>query len=218
MKKYKLKLELKSAALIGSGEGFGAIIDTDIVFDEVGIPFIPAKRIKGCLRDSATEIQEMFDRSKINFKINIDETFGIPGRENSTPVYFSNLTLQDYEQNKKWLEYLVNKNEYSDILSKDRVLETFTEIRQQTAIGSDGVALAHSLRTVRVLKRGLTFYGGVDVDTENPDITNTLIFACSNFRHLGTKRNRGFGDIDCKLIDGKKEIYIKERLEEICTK
>lgn len=217
MSKYKIKLELISPTLVGSGEGFGAIIDTDIVFDEVGIPFIPAKRIKGCLRDSAMEVREMFDRSKIDFQLKINETFGMSGRENSTPIYFSNLTIQDYEQNKKWLEYLISKKEYSNILSKDRVLETFTETRQQTAIGSEGVALAHSLRTIRVLKSGLIFYGEIEIEPEDPEITNTLIFACSNFRHLGTKRNRGYGEIGCKLIEGEQEIYIKEKLEEICT-
>jgi CRISPR/Cas system CMR subunit Cmr4 (Cas7 group RAMP superfamily) len=60
MKTYTLKLTLLSPCLIGSGEGFGAVIDSDIVFDEFGIPYIPAKRIKGCLRDSAIEVCEMF--------------------------------------------------------------------------------------------------------------------------------------------------------------
>ena len=51
MMNHKINVKLKSDALIGSGEGFGAIIDTDVVFDEVGIPYIPGRRIKGCLKD-----------------------------------------------------------------------------------------------------------------------------------------------------------------------
>ena len=65
MEEYTLKVKLVSPALTASGEGFGAIIDTDIVFDETGLPYIPAKRIKGCLLDSASEVEEMFSKSEI---------------------------------------------------------------------------------------------------------------------------------------------------------
>ena len=43
----KITIKLLSDALINSGEGFGAIIDSDVVFDDIGLPYIPAKRIKG---------------------------------------------------------------------------------------------------------------------------------------------------------------------------
>ena len=39
MKTLTIELKLLSNTLIGSGEGFGAIIDTDVVFDETGIPY-----------------------------------------------------------------------------------------------------------------------------------------------------------------------------------
>ena len=43
-----LKVKLKSYTLCGSGEGRG-LIDSDIVFDRHGIPFIPGRRVKGLL-------------------------------------------------------------------------------------------------------------------------------------------------------------------------
>ncbi len=213
MKKYRLKLELESSALIGSGEGFGALVNTDVVFDEVGLPFVPSKRIKGCLRDSATEIDEM---TEIGFSMNIEKTFGKPGSSESAPVYFSNLTIDEYEKNRTWLDYYLEDNKYPDILSRERILETFTEIRHQTAINPDGVAQSHSLRTIRAVKKGLIFYGDVHIEKQDEDILNTLLIACLNFRLIGTKRNRGFGEVRCSLLnENSTEISIRKKLEDI---
>ncbi len=213
MKTLTIEITLKSSTLTGSGEGFGAIIDTDIVFDEIGLPYIPAKRIKGCLRDSATEVSEMFNSSGINFPLDIDNTFGKEGQEKSCPVYFSNLTIEDYQANKAWLQYYKKSN----LLSEESIINFFTEIRQQTAINEDtGVAKDHSLRTIRVIKKGHKFTGEIQV--EDTSIIDTLSLACLNMRHIGTKRNRGFGEIECNLYEGSSKISVLERLETICTK
>jgi len=222
MDKYTLKVSFKSPALIGSGEGFGAIIDSDIVFDEIGIPYIPAKRIKGCLRDSAEEVKDMFKIAEID-KISIDmKTFGEKGRESdkSSPVYFSNLVIENYNQNRLWLEYFLDTNKYNAFLSKDYILETFTQIRQQTKIDPDtGIAFKNSLRTIRLLDKGSEFYGDIYINTSDKDnadkILNTIILACMNFRCMGTQRNRGFGELTCSLLKGKKEISIKD-LKDLC--
>ena len=47
----KIEMKLLSDAIPGSGEGLAGIIDADITYDEYGIPYIPAKRIKGILKD-----------------------------------------------------------------------------------------------------------------------------------------------------------------------
>lgn len=216
MNNYFIKLELKSPCLIGSGEGFGAIIDTDVIFDDVGIPFVPAKRIKGCLLDSAIEIQEMFERAEICFSMQPEKIFGSQGASEPAPVYFSNLYIENYEGNKMWLEYFTDN--YSEILSKEQILKTFTQIRQQTAIGQNGVAHDHSLRTVRVVEKGTVFYGDIHMQENDDAILKTLSFACANFRYMGTKRTRGFGEVRCSLLDNALvELAYKEKLGEICT-
>ena len=48
----KLKITLKSDLCVGSGYSFAGIIDSDICYDDCGFPYIPAKRIKGCLREA----------------------------------------------------------------------------------------------------------------------------------------------------------------------
>ena len=218
MKSYHIRLELRSPALVGSGEGSGAIIDSDIVFDDIGIPYIPAKRIKGCLLDSTNEIREMFDFAKIKFEIAIPDVFGEIGAKRSAPVYFSDLMIENYTENRAWLEYFLHHKNYQFIISKDAILNTFTEIRQQTRIDeNNGVAFEGSLRTLRLIKKGVIFTGEVFIEDPNIQIPEILALACMNLRHFGTSRNRGFGEIRCRFMDGNQEVLNHERLEEICT-
>ena len=42
------------------------MVDMDVVYDENGLPYIPAKRIKGCIREAALEMMEfgLIEREK----------------------------------------------------------------------------------------------------------------------------------------------------------
>ena len=44
----KLYIKLLSDLCTYSGESYNSMVDTDVVYDKYGIPYIPAKRIKGC--------------------------------------------------------------------------------------------------------------------------------------------------------------------------
>ena len=92
MSELDLNIELLSDTLVGSGEGWGVTIDSDIVFDKYGLPYIPAKRIKGCLRESALEVLEMFEQAKIDFasEEEFDTLFGKVGQAESGVLSFSN--------------------------------------------------------------------------------------------------------------------------------
>jgi CRISPR-associated protein Csx10 len=218
MKEYQLDLELLSPTLAGSGVGFGAEINTDVVFNDLGMPFIPAKRLKGCLRDAALEVQEMFEAAGIaREELRIEDTFGRVGDKSSAPVYFSNLYLEGYAQNQAWLRYFTKAEKYKRFISPERILVTFTEVRQQTQINDEGAAFDQSLRTIRVLRKGLKFYGEVRIASDDEHILNTLLFACRNLRRFGTKRNRGFGEVRCTLLtkDGQ-FLSIDERVEDLC--
>jgi len=208
---FTFNLELLSDTLIGSGEGWGATIDTDIVFDDFGLPYIPARRVKGCLRESALEVVEMFEQSKINFasRDDLDTLFGKTGQNEAGALSFSNCYMGNYSLNKQWIEWLIA--EYPDIFSKDAVLDTFTSIRQQTAINKNedpnssakkGIAEKASLRTSRVLDKGIEFSGSIESSFELENrLFDFLVFAARNLRYMGTNRNRGLGSVLCTLTD-----------------
>ena len=217
MNDYTIKIKLLSDAVPGSGEGYGAVIDADIVFDELGIPFIPAKRIKGCLREAANDVCAMLSASgleSISLKFTrekddefdiVKDIFGKQGQEKSAPIYFSNLTLTQYEDNFNALSYF--KHKYPALVSTEGIVETFTYIRQQTAIEEEsGTADDHSLRSIRVLKKGVEFQGTVSLEKQEPGIDHLLQLVCMNLRRFGSKRTRGFGEIECRLLKDGQEI------------
>ena len=220
---YKLQISLKSDTLIGSGEGFGSIIDADVVFDSLGLPFIPGRRLKGCLRESANQVCHMLSLSHIVSDLSktsrdgrteeyspVLDLFGKPGAETPARLRFFNYKLEDLEENQSCLQEL--QQEFPGIVTRDSILQYFTCIRQQTAIDdTTGTAKPHALRTIRVVKKGFTFSGTILLDggkahplesagkwslTEE----NLLALACLNLRRIGTKRYRGFGEVECRLF------------------
>lgn len=217
MRTLTINIKFNSPTLIGSGTGFGSIIDSDIVFDEIGIPFIPSKRIKGLLRDSAYEILDAFAAAGINwlpYDI-IDRTFGIQGSEKPAPIYFSDLTIPDYYVVKKWLVYLTEK--FNTYINAPVIMNYFTEIRQQTSIDeSTGTSEEHSLRTIRLAKKELNFIGTIDIETSSDDPIKLLFLAAKNLKHIGTKRTRGYGSVTCSITDDNREINFFNELEELC--
>lgn len=218
MKTYQLTLNLLSPALVGSGDGHGALIDADVILDDMGLPVIPAKRVKGCLRDAAREVHQMLTLAGVSEGLNIDHVFGRIGECQSTPVYFSSLTLADYDANRAWLQYLQNASGSGTLLSRDQVIDFFTEIRRQTRIDPHtGVALKGSLRTSRILRRNLSFTGTIDVLQPDAPTETVLALACLNFRQLGTRRHRGLGRVCCTLSTNGNLLDSTAIVEELCT-
>lgn len=213
MSKYKIIVKLESNCMLGSGEGWGSVIDADIIFDSVGLPYLPARRLKGCLRESAKEVVEMMEYAGINkfeSKI-IDKIFGSSGDTNGAAAVFNNLYLTNYKDVHDWCKWVFQ--ECSDAISPEAVINSFTDIKQQTSIDNEGIADDKSLRTFRFLKRGVEFEGVVDIKKEDEKTIALLALACLNLRYIGTMRNRGYGKVSCRLNDGEKNLsqnYIEQ--------
>ena len=76
MKRWNLKIELKSYFCTTDGENAPGLIHDKTALDH-GIPYIPAKRIKGCLLEAA---KEMADNDEIEQEM-LPRIFGRPGQE-----------------------------------------------------------------------------------------------------------------------------------------
>ncbi len=179
----KIIMTLKSDAIPGSGKSLAGIIDRDIAYDETGLPYIPAKRLKGILRESAEDLR--LD--------SIDRIFGVEGATRGAVFRLDNGLLENHLE----LSRVLKSESIKRFLPTQAVLDFYTYTRSQTTI-ENGVAKENSLRTSRVLKKGLKFFFNLDCD---PDDIAVLQDVCRVTRSIGASRTRGFGEIELELIE-----------------
>lgn len=182
-----ISIKLLSDLCCYSGEVYNTTVDTDVVYDDYGLPYIPAKRLKGCIREAALELYEMGLMPHYN---------AIFGKEGSDASAFtiSNARLENYDAKVKELKQF----EKTDFVNQQNVLSLYTYLRTQTAVDANtGTAIENSLRTLRVLKKGLIFYA--DVDLENNAYVKEFKNAVSMVKHMGVSRTRGLGLVELKV-------------------
>ncbi|MDR2751670.1 MAG: RAMP superfamily CRISPR-associated protein, partial [Clostridiales bacterium] len=89
----QIEITLRSELCAASGDGFAGVLDSDIVFDALGLPYIPAKRIKGCLREAALDILSVSDEYEKAY----ETLFGKTGDIRSGGIKLGNGFLKDYD-------------------------------------------------------------------------------------------------------------------------
>lgn len=204
---YTLTIKLLSPTMLMSGQG-DVNTDSTIIHDRYGIPYIPAKRVRGVLYESALEVAEMMELSKLD-AFTIEDVNILFNRstddqlvEDNPKLAISNLTIADYDTVANDIAALQSDKNLNKIFTKDRILGEYTSMRYYTSIvKKSGTAREGTLHNSRVLNRNLEFKGHITID----DMTDTerLILSCAvrNLTGIGGKRNRGFGRIECTIDD-----------------
>ena len=185
---YELRLELLSNLCASSGDGYATTIDTDIVVDRLGIPYIPARRLKGCLREAAVYI---YGEGAV-----VDKIFGVSGGRATGSLRLDNARIEDYEAFSKMC--------VENRLCAGQVTDLFTDTQASTALEISGAAKENTLRFTRYVSKykawnpnqSLVFCA--DVELDEADVIN-FERICKALRHIGYKRNRGFGCVKCTL-------------------
>lgn len=183
-----IKITLCSDLCAASGEGYASLIDNDICFDKIGIPFIPARRLKGVLREAAEFIG-------IDKEI-IDGIFGASGNRSSGSLWLENAFLGDADLNYDKMQEELKGYE------REKVIGLFTYVRVATAIeAGTGSAQEDTLRFTRVMKHfspktkePFEFWANCTID---PQYEDALFRSCKALRSIGYCQNRGFGAVRC---------------------
>lgn len=200
--KYTVIIKGETPIHLSSGKA-NVNVDSDVVHDNWGLPYFPAKRFKGLLYESALELVEMAEQSGTTFVTSSDvERLFNRGEEDQTNLIISDFHIPHYEKLKREWEYL--QKTYPKEITANDVLERYTSIRYQTAINAEtGVAMEGSLRNLRVVDSPCRFEGVVELTEAVKDCEGLLALALQNLRSAGLKRNRGFGQITCFIKDEK---------------
>lgn len=193
MSKYQIKITLLSDLCVSDGGVYNSMIDVDVCYDAWGFPYIPAKRLKGCLRECACEWNDW------GGSIQTEAIFGTEG-SGKGDIRLSNAYLENYQEMR---QEIADAGSHM-IVHPQNILNQFTYLRTQTSVDTEtGVAEDGSLRTMRVIKKGLIFYSEVSLDkTYKEDLER----CCTIFTHLGMARTRGLGEVEVSLVDKVSEV------------
>ncbi|MDE6077151.1 MAG: CRISPR-associated protein [Muribaculaceae bacterium] len=161
----------------GSGLAAGADVDTLVVKDKNGLPFVPGKTLKGLIREA---VEELISLKGDNSYALFLKTFGffndkdelIKGR-----AFFSNAELSEKER--------------LSIVAKNLQPFLYRKL-SSTAIGEDGIAKEHSLRKMEVAVP-CTLEGFISGLPEDKDFTTLMKEGLLFIKRLGQNRNRGLG-------------------------
>lgn len=130
MDAFTVHVLLNSPLHLGSGQA-DVNVDAEVVHDQWGMPYFPAKRFKGLLYESALEVSEILAACGADSftKEDVDTLFQ-HGCHAAVQLIIPNLYLPDYEAICQ--EWAVLQQRYGDIFQPLDVLEQYTSLRYQT--------------------------------------------------------------------------------------
>lgn len=182
-----IRVELLSDTCFSSGEVYNSAVDIDIFRDANGIPVIGGKRLKGCIREAAEELRDW------GYKIDVEGIFG-SRHDGYSAIQISDAKPEQYDQ---YISELSARNDPM-LVHPSRVLDAFTYIRTQTAVDQEGIADRNTLRSVRVIKKGLVFFAPVEFrcsEEKKREYEGQMVKICKAVRHMGLNRTRGMGSV-----------------------
>ncbi|MET3207825.1 UNVERIFIED_CONTAM: CRISPR-associated protein Csx10 [Paenibacillus sp. PvR008] len=214
-----LEITLHSELCAATGDSIAGMVDTDIA-TEAGLPIIPSKRIKGCLRAVGQNLLDwgIAGSSEMNalfgtigqqhgglLQVHDAHLYEIPDKDSGGDV----VRIEDYD---RFLSQAQSKSQQK----QQNILNELTELRTRTAMDPiSGTAQPHSLRTIRVLHKGIVLRSQVIIqeslgngkESDKKNRSNKtknyvkLLTDCVNgLRGIGLGNTRGLGEVSCQLI------------------
>jgi len=192
MKKL-LTITLLSDLCPGAGDGYNSLIDTEVITDKYGIPYIPGSSLKGCIRESLLELVDMEVIQSQNSML-VEALCGKEGKDESVFV-MDNARIENYEDCKAALKRKVRHPQ--------EVLDLYTYTRTNNSIDpKTGTTEENYLRTTRVVRKGLKFQTVISFAAGvKESVIADFCLAAQCVKHIGESRTRGLGVIDIEVSD-----------------
>lgn len=214
-KQGEIHITLYSDLCSGNGYSYYGTIDSEAEHDEFGLPFIPARRLKGCLRECAELLRDSGLWKKSTDTLNY--LFGISADDGTKGIRIENAYILEYEQIKKDLKLIKENKQIQKYISPDEVLDIFSDVKAQTKM-ENGVADDNSLRFTRIIhqfspfnkENRLEFIAKVEYPEGQEDKLKQI---CKALRHIGMNRNRGLGCVKCEFKAEDEAANIKDEIQ-----
>mgnify|MGYP000945570352 CR=1 FL=1 len=195
----KVKIELLSDTIFGSGISVPGAEDISIQYDSDGFPYLKGSTFRGVFKQEFINYLYWIDEDTEKNYIIVEKLFGKIGYADSIA------NDEDYIDKKlKISDFNISDNIKKIILSSDNInseeiLASLTYIRTFTSIENSGISKIGSLRNARCIKKGLIFLGDIDVDESYEELVSEVL-KC--IKWLGSMRTRGFGNVKISVAGG----------------
>lgn len=201
-----IRIELLSDTTFSRGEGTAGVVDIEVDHDELGLPFLGGKAIRGLLHDSWLSMAPAFKDAK-PLQASAERILGKDFDLTESSILRIGDGVVDAET-RKWIQGAEYRMERP--VSPSMVLQALTDIRYQTAEDREtGAPARTTLRSVRVVLRTLTLDSPLCWLDNPSDIDfRCLALMLLATRHAGLGRNRGRGHIRMSF-DGDPEATVR---------
>ena len=197
MKKYLIRINTLSDTMMGSGESVPGVIDSDIRHDRYGLPYMSAKTFKGLLHEQM-DMLKCFDPEFENLRVEDLTGSNINDGETGGRLRFTNVALSSGLRNVIRKDIDAGKVTANEILNALTITYSFTKVDEKT-----GTAADHSLRTERMIRRGVEFVSELFLDDfglseETLETYDSFIRkSVAALQHIGTHKSKGKGSVRC---------------------
>lgn len=196
-----LRVTLLSDTTFSRGDGTAGEVDVEIVHDELGLPVIRGRVLRGLLRDAWLAMHDAFPDDAATAR----EVLGVAG--DVDPRGIGRMQLGDAHvpaSVREWVRYAVTRK--TTPVSPDAILRALTDIRAQTARDRQtGAPARNTLRVRRVSLRTLALHAPVTALGFEAAHWRVLARTALGVRHTGLARNRGSGVVALAVLRGHED-------------
>jgi len=163
---------------LSSGLSAGSKLDSSVVKDKDGLPYIPGKTIKGLVREMAAEEFDcdFIDRCFGTTTDKKDDCYKIEKEHKQGECYFPNANIN---------------RDAAEQITTNKLQDNLYDIITSTKIAENGVAEDKSLRDIEVVIP-ISLYGEITGNVSDED-KKKMIKSLKMIKRMGLNRNRGLG-------------------------
>ncbi|MCX6019197.1 MAG: hypothetical protein NTZ50_12000 [Chloroflexi bacterium] len=195
---YELIVTLRSDTTFARGDGAGTEVDTEVEYDvTTGLPFVRGRVLKGLLTEECANLLfALGDHSAAaRLAATAERWFG---RAGSTMLDDGALRIGTARLPADLIAAVRSQVDAKTLQTAD-VLASLTDVRRQTSVDDNGLPADGSLRSARVVLRGVTFTAPLHISAADADGLALLAACVKAVRRGGLGRNRGRGRLELHL-------------------